>query len=154
MIEVINDVYNWLDVANVPTPSVERIQEWVNSEIEEFKEALEINDKDEMADAVCDQIIFSLNEAYFYGVTQKQLNNRMKQVLQSNWTKYAKTEQEAIDTVKAYKTGNHWNKKGVSIQTDYKKEFVKDKEVFIIKDSNTGKILKSLGFIDSQNIQL
>jgi hypothetical protein len=154
MIEVINDVYNWLDVANVPTPSVERIQEWVNSEIEEFKEALPDDNDDERADAIADAIVFLLNLGYFYDVHPKRLDKRMKQVLQSNWTKYAKTEQEAIDTVEAYRTSTHWNKPNVSIQTDYKKELVDGKEVFIIKDSNTGKILKALGFIDSQNIEL
>ena len=154
MIETIKEVYKWLEVANLEAPSTDQIQKWVNSEIKEFNDALEIDDKPEMADAIADAMVFLLNYGYFYGVKAEDLDKRMKQVIQSNWTKYALSEQEAIDTVEAYKTGNHWNKPNVSIQTDYKKELVDGKEVFIIKDSNTGKILKALRFIDSQNIQL
>ena len=154
MIETIKEVYKWLEVANLEAPSTDQIQKWVNSEIKEFNDALEINDKPEMADAIADAMVFLLNFGYFYGVKAEDLDKRMKQVIQSNWTKYALSEQEAIDTVEEYRNSNHWNKTGVSIQTDYKKELVEGKEVFIIKDSNTGKILKALGFIDSQNIEI
>lgn len=152
MIKTIKEVYKWLEVANLEAPSTDQIQKWVNSEIKEFNDALEIGDKPEMADAIADAMVFLLNYGYFYGVKAEDLDKRMKQVIQSNWTKYALSEQEAIDTVEAYRTASHWNKHGVNIQTDYKKELIDGKEVFIIKDSNTGKILKALGFIDSQNI--
>ena len=154
MIEQIKDVYSWLEAANLPAPSVEQIQEWSNSEIEEFKEALTANDTEEMADAISDEIIFALNKGFFYGVTAEQLAKRFEKVLKSNWTKYASTEEEAIESVIQYRAGLHFNKFGKKIDTNYHKVFYKGKLYFVIKEIATGKILKSLSFIDSQHIEI
>lgn len=154
MLKEIKEVYNWLEVGNPPKPSLDTIEEWSQSEALEFREALANNDTEEMADALSDEIIFILNKGYFYGVSPEQLYSRFQKVLKSNWTKYANNEKVAQKTVKHYSEGIHWNKPTVKIETNYHKSSNEDKDIYVIKEIKSGKILKALTFVDSQDIEL
>jgi NTP pyrophosphatase (non-canonical NTP hydrolase) len=144
--KIFENTKKWLTEAN-PTPiDIKTIRKWINEELDEFEDALEKNNKQEMYDAVIDAVTFLANIPYFYDLDIEELSKVADAVNQSNWSKFCKTEQEAIDTVEAYANGTHPNKIGEKIKTYYT---YADK-YFIIKKVLDNKIVKSINFIDTE----
>lgn len=143
--KIFKNTKQWLTEANPLKVDIASIRKWINEELDEFEEALAKNDVDGMYDAVVDATTFLGNIPYFYDLDINRLNDVADAVNQSNWSKFCRSEQEAIDTVEAYATGTHPNKLGEKIKTYYT---YADK-YFIIKKVSDNKILKSINFVDT-----
>ncbi len=139
---IFKNTKEWLEEANPKQVEVETIQKWINEEIEEFKEALWNNDKQEMIDAIVDANIFLANLPYFYDLDIEKIEEMITQVNLSNWSKFCKTEEEAIETKNAYSRGTHPNKIGELIDT----YISKGKNFWIVRKTDDNKIMKSINF--------
>jgi NTP pyrophosphatase (non-canonical NTP hydrolase) len=138
--KIFENTNKWLAEAN-PTPvDVKTIRKWINEELDEFEEALANKDIDEMYDGLADCLIFVGNLLYFYNLDPERLEQYADAVNQSNWSKFCKTEKEAIDTVEAYKNGTHPDKLGEKINT----YFTYAENYYIVKKTLDNKILKSI----------
>jgi len=143
--KIFKNTKQWLSEANPEKINIASIRKWINEELDEFEEALAKNDKQEMYDAIVDANTFLANIPYFYDLDLDKLEKIADAVNESNWSKFCKTEQEAIDTVEAYKNGTHPNKLGEKIDT----YFTKADNYYIIKKVSDNKILKSIKFKDT-----
>jgi NTP pyrophosphatase (non-canonical NTP hydrolase) len=140
------NTFNWLNTAKPQeTPSIDTVSKWIIEELEEFKEALQSNNYEEKLDAIGDAQVFLGNIPYFYNLNLNDLQDRLEAIQKSNWTKFCITEQEAIDTVEAYRNGTHPNKKGESIDTYY----TQTGKYFVIYKTSDNKIMKSINFKDT-----
>jgi len=137
------DIYNWLNTAGMkPDPNkVPLAISLVDEEVTELKQGLENNDRTEVVDAIVDIFWVALNTAYFYGISVAEIEEYKTKVSQSNWSKFCKSEAEAIETVNAYGLGTHPDKLGVKIETRYVKS-----GLFWIVINLQGKILKSINY--------
>lgn len=137
------DIYNWLNTAGMkPDPNkVPLAISLVDEEVTELKQGLENNDRTEVLDAIVDIFWVTLNATYFYGISVAEIEEYKAKVSQSNWSKFCKSEAEAIETVNAYRLGTHPDKLGVKIETRY----VKSGPFWIITNLQ-GKILKSINY--------
>ncbi len=137
------DIYNWLNTAGMkPDPNkVPLAISLVDEEVTELKQGLENNDRTEVVDAIVDIFWVALNTAYFYGISVAEIEEYKAKVSQSNWSKFCKSEAEAIETVNAYRLGTHPDKLGVKIETRYVKS-----GLFWIVINLQGKILKSINY--------
>ena len=89
-----------------------------------------------------DYLLFLANE--FFKPFQYDMKFIMEQVYKSNMSKLCKTEEEAKQTVEAYKLGTHPNKLGKVIITHYEKA----KEGFVVRRTSDNKYLKSINFVE------
>ena len=96
---------------------------------------------DELRDACADLRVVMGNLIHFAGLRDK-FDEDFKEVMDSNFSKYCKTEDEAKESVRLYSKGTHPAKMGEKIETYYEKVG----EYFIIKNKETNKILKSVNF--------
>jgi NTP pyrophosphatase (non-canonical NTP hydrolase) len=96
---------------------------------------------DELRDACADLRVVMGNLIHFAGLRDK-FDEDFKEVMNSNFSKYCKTEEEAKESVRLYSEGIHPAKMGEKIDTYY--EHVGD--YYIIKNKATNKILKSVNF--------
>jgi phosphoribosyl-ATP pyrophosphohydrolase len=147
---VIKKILNWLEIAGVPKEgSDQQFQLWLNLMDEEFEETIMArmdNNREEEVDGLADLIWVVCNWAHMNNLP---LLETLQKVEQSNYSKFAKTEKEAQDTVDAYSKGLHWDKKGESIDAHY----VKVDDFYIIKRKSDDKILKSIQYIPVKNIK-
>lgn len=141
-------VNEWLSTANSEKPDFEDIKKWLIEEIDELKEAINTNNTLEKYNAVADAIWILGNFIYYEKLSIGLLNQELEKVNLSNFTKFCKSEEEAIKTVEAYKNGTHPNKIGSFIDTYY----VKNGNYFIIKRISDNKIMKSINFKDTDKI--
>lgn len=88
----------------------------------------------EIRDGLADTYVTLGNVAYDLGITEDDF----EKVMESNWTKFCNTEEEAEETVDLYMTGQHPDKLGEKIET----YFEKGKNKYIVRKKN-GKIMKS-----------
>lgn len=104
----------------------------------ELKEAYQNNNIEEQKDAIVDLLWVVLNWGYYNNL---DLDDTVKKVSISNWSKFCSSEEEAIATVNAYKSGTHWAKPNETVDCFY----TKSNEHWIVKRAD-GKILKSINY--------
>lgn len=151
MNNIFNQVYSWLSYADPDKtykPSFETMKKWLDSEAKEFKLGQDANNKSEMLNGVIDQIWIVCNMAYYGDLTIEDLESEANKVYNSNMTKYAKTESEAVLSVSLYDQGTHPNKIGKQYKTYYNQV----KDLYIIRNKEDNKILKSYKFKDCNEI--
>ena len=153
-------------------PSKEQMKLWFNMSLEETIEAIEASSGDtikecvsiledkldklkkfsednprkkesltELRDSCGDQRFILANLLHFAGLIDLAEGD-IKAILESNYSKYCETEEEAEETCDAYENGTHPNKYGQVIYADYREE----KGIFIVFNSENGKILKSINY--------
>lgn len=143
---MIEDIYNWLQVAGVPkNADLDQFllwQELMLEEIGEMADAFRTGNIEEMKDAYADILVVATNWPYMAGITPYELNEKIERVSYSNWSKFCTTEEEAQESVHLYSIGKHPSKLGAIIEAYYQKVG----DYYIIKRSSDSKILKSLNF--------
>lgn len=148
-------VYDWLKKAGkqrkICTFSEKDSDEfflWMSlmqEELKETKDAFLQENEEGVRDGLADLLVVLNNLSYlFYNF---EYATTFSKVIASNNTKFCKSEQEAIDTVKAYQNGTHPNKRGVQIKTTY----CLYEDVYVIHDMR-GKIMKSINFKDTNEV--
>jgi CBS domain containing-hemolysin-like protein len=105
----------WLNTANFSKPDLENVIEWINSELNEIRDAEKAKDIEGIKDGIADAQIFLENLLYKYDIDPKDQKRYYNAVQKSNFSKYCKTEKEAIQTVNAYRNGTHPDKVGFII---------------------------------------
>jgi NTP pyrophosphatase (non-canonical NTP hydrolase) len=147
-INIADAVTIWLDNLNVIKPSVPTFMNDVEKklhkslvleEVAELLDAVENNNMVEICDGLADSLWVITQLGMLHGIN---VNEVIRECLNSNMSKFCLTKQEAVDTVNAYFEGNHPDKIGMSISTDYEKRGDKW-VVYRVKD---GKVLKSINF--------
>jgi hypothetical protein len=101
-----------------------------------------------LRDGIADLYVTVTNIAYGSGIAVWGIERDYDRVMDSNFTKFCYTEEEAEATVQAYRNGTHPNKLGECIETQWKLSDEPDAEgrgVYIIT-SLAGKILKSINY--------
>jgi len=149
----INKIYEWLELAGNKFNDSSKInlaEKLIQEEIAELKQGVKENNTREILDAFADVIWVLCNLTYYKGISIKELIEIIKKVEISNYSKFCKNEQEAIDTVKAYSNGSHWDKQGVIIEAYYEKV----NNYYIIKRKSDDKVLKSINYTPVENITL
>ena len=149
MNKINSDVYDWLSTAG-QKPDKSKLKlasKLVSEEICELEDGCVTDNRTEVLDGLIDSFWVLLNVAFFYGITLEELESYQDKVSLSNWSKFCKSEQEAVDTCRAYTNGTHPDKPGLKIDCDYEKSG----DWWVIKRSD-GKILKSLNYVNVSNI--
>lgn len=138
----IKDVYKWLLTSGQARvgnkEQLNLVENLILEELAELKEAFQNNNIEEQKDAIVDLLWVVLNWGYYNNL---DLDDTIKKVSISNWSKFCSSEEEAIATVNAYKSGTHWAKPNEIIDCFY----VKSNEHWIVKRTD-GKILKSINY--------
>jgi len=98
----------------------------------------------ELRDACADMRVVMGNLIHFAGI-QDQFDEDFKEVMDSNFSKFCTSEQEAQDSVDAYGVGNHPNKMGEVIECYHEKVG----DYWIVKRKKDNKVLKSINFRDA-----
>ena len=100
-----------------------------------------VNNLAGLRDSCADQEFILTNLLHFGGLIDTFFSD-LDAVMVSNYSKYCETEIEAEETCDAYENGTHPNKYGQVIYADYREE----KGIFIVFNSENGKILKSINY--------
>ena len=95
----------------------------------------------ELRDACADMRVVMGNLIHFAGI-QEQFEKDFNEVMDSNFSKFCETEEEADKSVEAYANGTHPNKMGDVIECYHEKVG----NYWIIKRKSDNKVLKSIGF--------
>lgn len=138
------DIYDWLATAGHNfgnTTKVSLALDLVDEELSELNQAILDDDELEILDAINDLYWVIGNVSYFKGITPEKIANYGELVSVSNWSKFCKTEEEAIATVKAYALGTHPDKIGEIIEA-YHEEV---NNLYVVK-RHDGKVLKSINY--------
>lgn len=98
-------------------------------------------DLNEFRDACADVRVVIGNLIHFAGM-QDKFNEDFEEVMNSNFSKFCLTEEQAQQSVDAYANGNHPNKMWEVIECYYEKV----ENYWIIKRKKDNKVLKSIGF--------
>jgi predicted HAD superfamily Cof-like phosphohydrolase len=98
-------------------------------------------DLTELRDACADLRVVMGNLIHFAGI-QEQFEEDFAEVMDSNFSKFCSTEQDAMYSVEAYAKGTHPNKMGEVIECYYEKVG----NYWIVKRKSDNKVLKSIGF--------
>lgn len=112
----------------------------IKEEVAELLKAVDQDDHNAICDGIGDALWVISQLGMNYGFNINDIN---RAVFQSNMSKICKTEEEAIQTVNAYRDGLHPDKLGQFIDTYYEK--IKD-DSFVVKRYSDGKVLKSINF--------
>ncbi len=100
----------------------------------------------ELRDGVADILVTLANVTYDQGLEPGKDYNA---VMESNWSKFCMTEEEAIKTVQAYAKGTHPDKLGSQIECVYQKATLLSKDMWVVRRKD-GKIMKSLYYKQPQ----
>lgn len=147
-INIADAVMLWLDRLNVDKPSVPTFMSpterelhvnLVKEEVNELLTAVENNDMVEICDGIADSIWVITQLGMLHGVN---INEVITECLRSNLSKFCDSDQEAIDTIKAYHDGTHPDKMGISISVYYEQRGDK----WIILRAKDDKVMKSINF--------
>ncbi len=139
------NVYKWLELAGGKKGDLEKVElckKLILEEIDELFIALEDNDLEEVKDAFVDIRWVTLNLTYFLGISLDELNDYARKIEISNYSKFCKNEQEALDTIYNYENGTHWDKMGEEIDCYFEKQG----DFYIVKRRDNGKIMKSINY--------
>jgi len=120
----------------------ELILSLIEEEKEELREALLTNDREAILDAVVDLYWVASNIIPAAGITLEELERKILQVEQSNFSKLCKTSAEAYDTMVAYHKGEHPDKPGESIACDYGQMG----DYWVMYRESDGKVMKSINY--------
>ena len=149
--EVIEKILEWLKLAGVEQNGDNKQFELVMNLIDEEKDELILgfqkDDLEEQTDAVADLIWVILNWAHMKNLPIIEV---LRKVEISNYSKFCKSKEEAIETVYAYENGVHWDKEGIKIDCYFKQVG----DYFVIKRSDNNKILKSINYTPVKNVIL
>lgn len=102
-------------------------------------------DLTELRDACADMRVVMGNLIHFAGI-QEQFDKDFNEVMDSNFSKFCTSEQEAQDSVDAYGAGTHPNKMGEVIECYHEKVG----DYWIVKRKKDNKVLKSINFRDAE----
>ena len=137
-------ISEWLETAGKGSPTVfdlpreDFIKLWERlmlEEMEELKDAFYRGDKEEFVDACVDIHWVLHNITHVTGLIKLGIFDKaFDEVTKANFSKYCKTEEEAIESVKLYKE--------LDVETYYKQVG----DYFVIYRSSDDKILKSMNF--------
>ena len=100
-------------------------------------------DLNELRDACADMRVVMGNLIHFAGI-QDKFNEDFNEVMDSNFSKFCTTEEQAQESVDAYAAGTHPNKMGDVIECYSEKVG----DYWIIKRKKDKKVLKSIGFVE------
>ncbi len=100
-------------------------------------------DLDELRDACADMRVVMGNLIHFAGI-QDKFNEDFNEVMDSNFSKFCTTEEQAQESVDAYAAGTHPNKVGDVIECYSEKVG----DYWIVKREKDNKVLKSIGFVE------
>lgn len=100
-------------------------------------------DLNELRDACADMRVVMGNLIHFAGIKDK-FNEDLNEVMDSNFSKFCSTEEQAQESVEAYAKGTHPNKMGDVIECYHEKVG----DYWIIKRKKDNKVLKSVGFVE------
>lgn len=142
---MIENIYDWLETAG-QVPSERKVDlaiGLIEEELSELKEAWNNGDRVGFLDAVVDLYWVVTNAPFFAGESLKEVNSYVERVSISNWSKFCKNEQEAIDTVNAYMSGTHPDKLGQEVRCYYERS---PGNMWWIVKREDGKILKSINY--------
>jgi len=114
----------------------------INS-LEEKERGRKEGDLTELRDACADLRVVMGNLIHFAGI-QDKFNEDFSEVMDSNFSKFCSTEEQAQESVEAYAKGTHPNKMGDVIECYHEKVG----EYWIIKRKNDNKVLKSIDFVE------
>lgn len=147
---IINDVYNWLQTSGNKHGDTTKLLlslNLIDEELNELKEAIHANNRNEIQDACLDIFWTTLNCAFFYGLTMEEVQSYVNKVSISNWSKFCTSQDMAEVTVDLYKKGEHPDKLGQKIDCYYERV-----GPFWIVKRTDGKILKSLKYIKVEEL--
>jgi predicted HAD superfamily Cof-like phosphohydrolase len=133
---------SYRDCEEFLTTSIKTLQE-AHLNLTNSKDKKEEGDLYELRDACADMRVVMGNLIHFSGIKEK-FNEDFEKVMDSNFSKFCKTEQEAKDSVEAYILGTHPNKMGSVIDCNYEKVG----EYWIVKRVKDNKLMKSIGFVE------
>lgn len=140
---MIQNIYEWLETAG-QVPSEKKVDlaiSLIEEELQELKDAWANGDRVGLLDAVVDLYWVVTNVPYFAAEPLEELEKYKDKVSISNWSKFCKNEQEAVETCKAYQWGKHPDKLGEEIDCYYEQCGV----WWVVKRKD-GKILKSINY--------
>ncbi len=112
----------------------------ITEECKELEEAVAVEDWTEVADAVCDIRVVSdwLQELLYQAGFD--MESAMEAVADNNMSKLFKSYSEALETKEYYE-----DEKNLSVFIESK--FYKGRDYYVVKNAETGKILKPKGFV-------
>lgn len=145
----INKVYQWLSLGGM-LPTINKqtlVHDLIEEERLELLEAQKKGDRKQMLDAYTDLFWVITNGLYYDDFTVEEFMAHANKVESQNFSKYCKTEKEAIETIEAYREGTHPNKMGEMIEATYRK----NGDYYIILRSSDFKILKSINYVEEDN---
>lgn len=114
-----------------------------NLKLQNSQDKKEEGDLIELRDACADMRVVMGNLIHFAGI-KDQFSQDFDDVMESNFSKFCLSEEEAIDSVMAYYSGKHPNKMGEKIECFYEQVG----EYWIVKVKETKKVMKSINFKD------
>lgn len=146
------DVYEWLEVAGIEYQGAFEQRklglDLVEEEKEELANAILFGDKQEILDACVDLFWVVTNNLVFNGITLEEFEEYAQKVSYSNWSKFCISEEDAINTVKAYAEGTHPDKPGHQIECYWKQVG----KLYVIYRTEDNKIMKSIFYETPQQV--
>lgn len=138
----------WLQTIGQEKPDSPVMLDWptarfnadlITEETDELIAAMESDNFTEICDGIFDSLWVITQVAMLYGI---RLDHVMSAGFTSNMSKFCRTEEEAIETINAYRDGVHPNKMGEMIETYYEKVG----DLYVIRRLSDDKVLKSINF--------
>lgn len=150
MKNLFNRTKKWNEMCGVKTPNtfqwptVEDMDLMKDLAQEEAQEMRDADSKSDALDAMADQQFVLFGNVARLGLTWDEFEGYLKKVIKSNESKFAKTEQEAQDSVK-----KEAERLGIS---EEKISYLQLDGKFVIFNSESGKILKSVNYLPPEQM--
>lgn len=161
---IINETYEWVRAArgtyepniDLQIQQLELIKAQQAQEIDEIIHWLKEGNRENVIADVCDNHFYGLNMLPILNISPIEYLAKYEAVIKSNWTKYCKTEGEAIESVEAYANGTHPAKFGVKLKVTY----LKRGDYYVLfflgnddqKEYTDWKIAKSINFVKEDKV--
>lgn len=146
------DVYEWLKVAGIEYQDTFQQRKLglhlIEEENAELVRAVVIDDKQEIIDACVDLFWVVTNNLVFNNISLEEFEEYAQKVSYSNWSKFCISEEDAINTVKAYAEGTHPDKPGHQIECYWKQVG----KLYVIYRTEDNKIMKSIFYETPQQV--
>lgn len=111
----------------------------IEEEILELFQGMVNDDFEEICDGIFDSLWVITQAAMLYGI---RLDHLMSAGFTSNMSKFCRTEEEAVETVNAYRNGTHPNKQGEIIETYFEQQG----DLYVVRRLSDDKVMKSINF--------
>lgn len=129
---------------------VDRVENWIKEELQELREALQEENKEEQLNAIVDANVFLHNLTALLGFEESEFTYEAFCVAESNRSKFSYSREEADRTVEAYANGTHPNKLGEKVEAYVNEVLLPGKlTTYVIRRKGDDKILKSINFKDA-----